>query len=235
LRGAGLLFSYCIARRIHAPRTNCTSGQCAAASNELRSVDAMLINHDREKLCQAIVFFAENTQKLGKTKLFKLLYFLDFEHFKLRGRSVTGMDYFAWPKGPVPKALFEEFEHPAKDLSACAQFSKIPTHRGGMNKVTALKTFDARVFSKRELSIMKSLAERYRGATADEMIEVTHLENRPWHQIYEVSGRRQAKIPYELALNRQEVEEMKRHVRDRLEVIQNYENVKGNGSRNDSF
>lgn len=195
----------------------------------------MLISHDREKLCQAVVFFAENTRKLGKTKLFKLLYFLDFEHFKLRGRSVTGLDYFAWPKGPVPKTLFEEFEHPGKDLAACAQFSKIPTLRGGMNKVTAIKKFDARAFSKRELSIMKALAERYRDATAEEMIEKTHLENRPWHQIYEVAGRRQAQIPYELALNRQEVEEMKAQVRDRLEIIQNYKTVKGDGSRNNSF
>jgi hypothetical protein len=43
----------------------------------------MLVSREREKLCQAIVFFAQNTQKLGKTKLFKLLYFLrrppDFE------------------------------------------------------------------------------------------------------------------------------------------------------------
>ncbi len=186
----------------------------------------MLISHEREKLCEAIVFFAKNTRKLGKTKLFKLLYFLDFEHFKLRGRSVTGLNYFAWPKGPVPKSLFEEFGHPGEDLAACADFSQIKTLRGGMNLVTATKAFDPKVFSRRELSILKSLAERYKEATADEMVEETHLENRPWHQIYEVAGRRQAEIPYELALNRQEVEEMKRHVRERQEVIRNYKNDK---------
>jgi uncharacterized phage-associated protein len=168
------------------------------------------------------VFFAKNTRKLGKTKLFKLLYFLDFEHFKLRGRSVTGLNYFAWPKGPVPKSLFEEFEHPGDDLAACADFSQIQTQIGGMNKVSARKRFDPKVFSKRELSILNSLAERYRDATAAEMVEETHLENRPWHEIYEVKGRRQAEIPYELALNRQEVDEMKRQVRERQEVIRNY-------------
>lgn len=195
----------------------------------------MLISREREKLCQAIVFFAQNTRKLGKTKLFKLLYFLDFEHFKLRGRSVTGLNYFAWPKGPVPKTLFEEFEHPGKDLAACAQISKISTLRGGMYKVVANSKFDSRLFSKRELSIMKSLAARYGNSTADEMVEETHLENRPWYEIYEVAGRKQAEIPYELALNRQEFDEMKRHVRERQEVIQNYKTVKGDGSRNNSF
>lgn len=194
----------------------------------------MLIHREREKLCQAIVFFAQNTRKLGKTKLFKLLYFLDFEHFKLRGRSVTGSEYYAWPKGPVPKALFEEFEHPGKDLLQCVQFSKIATQRGGMNKVTSKTKFDSRVFSKRELALMKSLAERYLDSTADEMIEQTHLENRPWHQIYEVSGRKQAEIPYELALNRQELEQMQRQVRERDEVLKNYKTTKRDGSRNDT-
>jgi uncharacterized phage-associated protein len=195
----------------------------------------MLIAREREKLCHAIVFFAENTQKLGKTKLFKLLYFLDFEHFKLRGRSVTGSNYSAWPKGPVPKSLFEEFEHPSKDLAACVQFSRISTLRGGMNKVTAKTKFNSKLFSKRELSIMKSLAAQYRNSTADEMIEQTHLENRPWHQIYEVAGRKQAEIPYELALNRQELEQMKRQVREREEILKNYKTTKDDGSRNDSF
>jgi uncharacterized phage-associated protein len=195
----------------------------------------MLISREREKLCQAIVFFAQNTRKLGKTKLFKLLYFLDFEHFKLRGRSVTGSEYFAWPRGPVPKALFEEFENPGEDLLHCVQFSKIATQRGGMNKVTSKTKFDSRVFSRRELAIMKSLAERYLDSTADEMIEQTHLENRPWHQIYEVSGRRQAEIPYELALNRQEVEQMQRQVRERDEVLKNYKTTKRDGSRNNTF
>ncbi len=41
-----------------------------------------LINHQREKLINVMVYFAQNTQKCGKIKLFKLMYFLDFEHYK---------------------------------------------------------------------------------------------------------------------------------------------------------
>jgi hypothetical protein len=52
----------------------------------------MLITHERDKLINAIIFFAKNTRFLGKTKLCKLLYFLDFEHFKETGRPVTGLD-----------------------------------------------------------------------------------------------------------------------------------------------
>lgn len=52
----------------------------------------MLTNHERQKLVEAVLYFATNVKKLGKVKLFKLLYFLDFEHFRDTGRSVTGMD-----------------------------------------------------------------------------------------------------------------------------------------------
>ena len=53
----------------------------------------MMVPHDRDKLINAIVFFAKNTKYCGKIKLIKLLYLLDFEHFRQTGRSVTGMDY----------------------------------------------------------------------------------------------------------------------------------------------
>jgi hypothetical protein len=53
----------------------------------------MLINHEREKLIQSVIYFAKNTEFCGKVKLFKLLYFLDFEHYKMTGRSVTGLKY----------------------------------------------------------------------------------------------------------------------------------------------
>lgn len=75
----------------------------------------MIVNRQQDKLEQVVVFFGHNMRKLGKVKLFKLLYFLDFEHFRDTGRSVTGLDYFAWKMGPVPKSLFEELD--AGDLT----------------------------------------------------------------------------------------------------------------------
>ena len=68
----------------------------------------MIITNHREKLIKAIIYFSKNTKYYGKTKLLKLLYFLDFSEFRETGISVTGFDYVAWEKGPVPKELFEE-------------------------------------------------------------------------------------------------------------------------------
>ena len=45
----------------------------------------MIIDHHREKLIDAIIYFVLNTKYCGKTKLFKLLYFLDFDRVNHRG------------------------------------------------------------------------------------------------------------------------------------------------------
>src|SRR5258708_26258226 len=87
----------------------------------------MIINNDRKKLIAAIMYFAKNTNKCGKTKLFKLLYFLDFEHFRQAGRSVTGLSYYAWKMGPVPVALMDEMSVPEPDLAERVRFQSIPT------------------------------------------------------------------------------------------------------------
>lgn len=119
---------------------------------------SMLINRERDKLINVIVFFARNTRYLGKTKLCKLLYFLDFEHFKETGRSVTGFDYYAWKNGPVPVELYQEIDMPEPDLAERVRFTEKPTRRGPMLTVEAVSEFDASLFSKRERRLMESLA-----------------------------------------------------------------------------
>ena len=78
----------------------------------------MLISRNRQKLIQAAVYFALNTQGCGKVKLFKLLYLLDFAHFRETGRNVTGLDYVAWKLGPVPLELAQEWDQLDPDLAA---------------------------------------------------------------------------------------------------------------------
>lgn len=183
----------------------------------------MLIDHTGEKLVNAIIYFVQNTRYCGKTKLFKLLYFLDFEHFSVTGRSVTGLDYFAWPKGPVPVEIFNEVESPEKILKDSVQVTKKRTFNGKViNNIVPLKGFSADHFSQRELRILEALSKEYRDSYADDMVEATHLENLPWHQVYEVQGLKQKLIPYELALRKSEYEQVIKNVRENEEFEENY-------------
>lgn len=179
----------------------------------------MHVDHQREKFVQTVVFFAKSVRKLGKTKLFKLLYFSDFMHYRDTGRSMTGLDYFAWKMGPVPVEFFEEIAHPKPDLAACVEFRETPVASGKMLAVTAKSAFDPQFFSKRELRILEQLAREFRDATAEEMVEKTHLENSPWHQVWNVEGRHQASIGYDLALRQQDREAIQSLVDARVEFL----------------
>lgn len=180
----------------------------------------MIIHHERQKLIEAVKFFALHTRKLGKTKLYKLLYFLDFTHFRDTGRPVTGIAYYAWPMGPVPVDLHNELGNPSADWSGNCEFKLVAVRSGNpMLTVNALSEFDGSHFSKRELRIMHDLAKEFRNATAEQMVERTHLENLPWHQVYEVEKRKQDAIPYAMSLRNQNREEMQESINDRNEII----------------
>jgi uncharacterized phage-associated protein len=77
----------------------------------------MLVSRSRDKLINAILYFAERTRGLGKIKLFKLLYLLDFEHFRQTGSPVTGMEYRAWKMSPAPAALVQIWDDLDADLA----------------------------------------------------------------------------------------------------------------------
>ncbi|WP_019675893.1 Panacea domain-containing protein [Arsukibacterium perlucidum] len=181
----------------------------------------MLITRERDKLINAVLYFAANTEYCGKVKLFKLLYFLDFEHFKITGRSVTGLDYYAWKMGPVPTQLFDEIQAPEHDMASAVEFDEIPVYQGNasMLKINAKVSFNSKNFTKRELKLMQSLASEYSNKKADDMIEATHLENMPWDKVYNKDNKKRDLIPYELSLRSQEAEIVNQVVVERKQAI----------------
>lgn len=178
-----------------------------------------MIDLAREKLFNAIAHFVTHTRWCYKTKLFKLLFLLDFRHYQGVGRSVTGLHYNAWPKGPVPVSLYEEMNCRCTDLAV--RFSMEEKNSSGRTALVIIPQFpfDATIFSRREARIMGDLSREFRNATAERMVEETHLENRPWHTVYQQWGDRQAIIPYSLALRETEREEMMELIRDRDEFL----------------
>jgi hypothetical protein len=122
--------------------------------------------------------------------------------------------------GPVPVTLFEEIEAPSADWLGKVEFKEIDI-RGGkkMLTVNAQCAFDQSHFSKRELRLLNSLAVEFCNHSAEEMIEKTHLENSPWHKVWELDGNRQSQIPYDYALRAQDGKEIKGLAVDRTELL----------------
>lgn len=162
----------------------------------------MIVSHEREKLINAIVYFARHTKYCGKIKLIKLLYLLDFEHCRQTGRSVTGMDYLAWKMGPVPLDFYQEWEGGfSRDLADAIDIipEKIIDHT--RETVVAKVNFDDRHFTKRELRIMTSLAEQLRDSYSKPMIDLTHAQLGPWEKIWDSGRGNNERIPYALAID----------------------------------
>lgn len=183
----------------------------------------MLINHNREKLINSIVYFLRNTKYCGKTKLFKLLYFLDFIHFRETGKSVTGLHYFAWDKGPVPKDLFYELKCPKEDL---CQYVFVPKDKESDDffEMKPKGKFDNRYFSGRELKLLEKIAYIFRDARAPEIVETTHLPNMPWDKTIKKKGEDE-EIDYFLALDDSEQSLSPNEVKERIHDSEEIKNL----------
>ena len=145
-----------------------------------------IINQDEKRLVNAILFFAGSNRVRNpfKTKMFKLLYFLDFIHFNQTGRTVTGETYKTFRRGPVPFRLYECIKNNNLPpyFSERVKIIKYPVgdYEGYRFASVRGAKADLKVFSKREQKILNELALIFKDATADQMVESTHLKNSPW-------------------------------------------------------
>lgn len=163
----------------------------------------MLIERSREKLLNALIFFSGGVLHPGKTKLFKLLNYLDFLHYQKTGRSVTELKYEAWEKGPVPVDLFNELKNPNKDFINHLVKTKEKFKDGRTRqRLKARKQFDGSWFSPFELELMEMLAKKHFSHTAEQMSEDSHFETGPWHEVYIVRKNKGGEMPYDLVLLR---------------------------------
>lgn len=173
----------------------------------------MIITHHREKLINAILYFARHTKHCGKTKLLKLLYFLDFWHFKQTGKSVTGLEYYAWKMGPVPKTLYDELlDNMQPDLKDAIDVRNV----GDMQRIIAKKSYNDAYFTNREKKLLENLAYIFKDAKASDMVESTHLRNEPWDRTLKEKGEWQH-IDYLLAIDDEENTLSYKEARERME------------------
>lgn len=162
---------------------------------------SLVVNHERAKLINAIIYFVRKTQRCHTLKLFKLLNFLDFEHFRLTGHGVTGMTYRAWPNGPAPSELWRELLGPRGDLAAAISVMPVKddiTDKTLKRIIKPKRNFDAHYFSPREMQIMEQLAFIFLEADASDMTRVSHASEMPWGKANKAGSNQP--LPYELAL-----------------------------------
>ena len=154
-----------------------------------------------EKIKAIIKYFCGNTNPrfLGKTKLMKLFYFLDFLHIKRYGVSVTGDKYYHLGYGPIP-TLIKNLVDDVDNTPDCAILSDtIEIVKSENRKIYLVKCIneflekDKDYFSVIELKTMEDVCRRFKDYTTKQIVEASHKES-SWRKTGETK-----EIPYILA------------------------------------
>ncbi len=192
-------------------------------------IQIMPTNIYREKLLNAVLFFAQKTKHANMTKISKLLYFLDFTHFKQTGYPSIGLDYFAFKNGPVPKKLWLELKDGVVPSDFKGKLSLVLKKDESDPNFKEIEFFtkakpDLSVFSPREKQILDDLVFMFKDVRAREISEISHLVNQPWDVTKREKGEN-ASIDYMLAIDKEAAvshDEAESSLKDHREIIKNF-------------
>lgn len=120
------------------------------------------------------LYFLNEIGPLFKTKLMKLLWYSDFQHFKANSVSISGVAYAHLPWGPVP----DHHETLMAVLTEDKVLKIVP--EGGPNwdgdKIIAQEKPDLAVFSAKELEILEAVAARLGHLSSKRVSDLSHVE-----------------------------------------------------------
>ena len=135
---------------------------------------------NEKKYKNIILFFANKIQNgtLGKLKIMKLFYFLDFDYFEKNGRSVSGDEYLRFDNGPIPR-MAEKILKAMNGKEIKITKRKVGFGYNDQQHIEPLKAFDVNLFSREELLFMDEVANKWEKFSGAEMKTASHGEA-PW-------------------------------------------------------
>jgi uncharacterized phage-associated protein len=155
---------------------------------------------NKEKFKNTVLYLAKNGgMDVGKKKLAKLLYFIDFTLYEIRKKSLTGMTYSKMNYGPMPepivfyKALGDLKENNVIDIKREGYLERIIPKEGKINMD---------VFDKEEKEVLQQITEKYRLENAGNLEREAQSE-----PPYKMVGYGE-EIPFHLAFYRNSFGEM---------------------------
>jgi uncharacterized phage-associated protein len=150
---------------------------------------------EKEKYKNAILYFAKylTPHQLGKTKLAKLLYYLDFISYRDNRESVTGALYYKQEYGPLAQDLTEVIGILVADNKL--EVERVITEEGKKQKdqFRAIADPNEKVFSAYEQGLLRRLVNVYADIPTETIVAKSHLEA-PW-----VKAKNGGVLDYELA------------------------------------
>lgn len=152
---------------------------------------------DRIKYEQVVLFILNgpaNNSLLGKVKLFKMLYYVDFNHCEFFDSPVTGDTYRKEEQGPFPNHGDEILEQMVR--RELMSMGKEPAGEFERFVFKPATEANLKVFSTSETEVLKDVVREWAFRSREEIEEATHREA-PWRAV-----ELHEEIPYSLTFYR---------------------------------
>lgn len=128
-----------------------------------------------------IVYFTEKMNENGelwKTQLNKLMFYSDFCHYKSTGHSISGLQYRAIQRGPVPSSFGALYEHAAKDYVDINYYESEDGNRSGEKFTPNHKhKFNPDLFTVSEMKTLECVAETFLRTSTKDIVRLSHEED----------------------------------------------------------
>jgi uncharacterized phage-associated protein len=138
-----------------------------------------------DKIGNTLIYLATHIPNLNKTKLLKLLFFLEITAIKRSGFGFLNLSFDVWKLGPVAKDIFVELSSDEPTLLS----DYISIERDNRSTTINPKSaFNDDEFSDNDVALLNLIVEKYGALTANELIKLTHNKHLIWYKTAQRAG-----------------------------------------------
>jgi len=130
-----------------------------------------------EQMVHFIINCVGNIPNVGKTVLWKLMYFSDFDYYEIYEKFLTGEKYRKLDHGPAP-VHFGEVIGSLREQGKI-RVMRIPYHTKTQEKYISLTDVKTDLLSKEEIFAIEKSIRRYAHLNASQISEFSHQDT-PW-------------------------------------------------------
>ncbi len=138
-----------------------------------------LTNSDIGKLGNTVIYIASHTNNLSKTKLLKLLYFMEEYSVRRFQTPFLGLPFEVWQAGPVIKDVFIDLSETPVLLDGYVA----KQIKGDATYILPIKNFCDDEFSDNDLVVMQKVIEKYGDKSATDLVGLTHQKGTLWYKV----------------------------------------------------
>jgi len=127
-----------------------------------------------KQILHYVIYKCGNLSNVGRTVLYKLLYFSDFDYYELFEEKMTGESYYKLDHGPAPS----HFDEVTKELEKEGNIEKISSEYYGyeQQKFVSKKDPDVSLLTGKELLHIQNTIGKYCHMNASQIRGISHCD-----------------------------------------------------------